>query len=1092
MAITNKERVGRVLDIAREGLLPFVLREYRAAYKGEVVREIEAVLAPNNPDGRPPAGHTNQALLTEAIDTQACLQLLWRRWNDLFQDKLGHPGRAYVSELIQARNDWAHTGRFDNNQAYRIADTAGLLLKMISAAGEAAKVEKISQELLRLRYENEAKREIANPTPQANNPAGLSPWRQVIQPHPDVATGRYTQAEFAADLSQVLAGIAQSEYQEPIEFFRRTYLTDGLLALLASGINRLTAQGGDPVIQLQTSFGGGKTHSMLALYHLAGGKIKLTDIPGGERLSSQIGDVDLPEANIAVLVGTALDPYKPRTYPNAIANTLWGELAYQLGGKKGYDLVAQADQAGVSPGSNTLHELLTQFGPCLIIVDELVAYARNLYGAGRTPAGSFDSVMTFFQALTEAVRRSPDSILLISIPESNIEIGGEAGQKALDSLAHIVGRVETVWKPVTATESFAIVRRRLFASEINYPARDAVLNAFGDMYRHRASEFPAGVAEQDYLQRLREAYPIHPELFDRLYQDWSTLERFQRTRGVLRLMAAVIYHLWIRNDQSLLIMPGTLPLDSNPVRNELLRYLPDTWAGVFDGEIDGPQAYPFTLDQQVPTLGRYGAGRRVARTIFIGSAPSVAGQRVRGLEEVRIRLGCTQPNESGAIFGDALRRMSGQMAYLYTDSSRYWYDTRPTVTKLARDRAAGIPLVEVDQELLARLAKVAKPSDFAAHHVAPADSSDVADDDRARVVVLRPEHSHKRGNPNTPALQMAGRILGNRGNAQRLYKNMLLFIAPDSDEVEALRQAGREFLAWQSIKTDEESLNLDAQQRRQVQTHLQQADQTTNSRLNGSYNWLIVPVQPQPLGPVEWEPHRINGEDTFYQRAARKLRNDGQLIPNWSPDNLQMELERYIWNEARGWEVDLQQLWGYLAQYCYLPRLTNKEVLLRAVREGVGRLDAPFGYATGRTPEGYHAGLVFGRPGDAPNELNGLLVHHAHLCLPPEAAPTTPSVAFARPGQEAGSTSPNQPPVAQPRPLPTHYYGQVTLTPLRAQKEVALILDEVAQHFVSDLGAEVEITLEITANKAAGFNEATVRTVSENSRTLKFKIATFE
>lgn len=1093
MAITNKERVGRALDSVREGLLPVVLRDYQAAYKEGFVREIEAVLAPNIPDGLPPAAHTNQALLSQAIDTHACLQLLWRRWNDLFQAKLGHTGRSYVSELIQARNDWAHTGRFDNDQAYRIADTAGRLLRMISAAGEASKVEEISRELLRLRFESEAKREIANPAPQANSPAGLSAWRMVVKPQPDVATGRYTQAEFAADLSQVLAGTAQSEYQEPVEFFRRTYLTDGLLALLVSGVKRLTAQGGDPVIQLQTAFGGGKTHSMLALYHLAGGNIKLTDIPDGERLAKEIGDVDLPEANIAVLVGTALDPYKPRAYPDTIANTLWGELAYQLGGKKGYDLVAQSDQAAISPGSDTLYQLLTQFGPCLIIVDELVAYARNLYGAGRTPAGNFDSLMTFFQALTEAVRRSPDSILLISIPESNIEIGGEAGQKALDSLSHIVGRVETVWKPVTATESFAIVRRRLFASEINYPARDAVLNAFGDMYRNTAGEFPAGVAEQDYLQRLRDAYPIHPELFDRLYQDWSTLERFQRTRGVLRLMAAVIYQLWIRNDQSLLIMPGSLPLDSSPVRNELLRYLPDTWAGVFDSEIDGSQAQPFLLDQQVPTLGRYGAGRRVARTIFIGSAPSVAGQRVRGLEEVRIRLGCAQPSEPGAIFGDALRRMSGQMAYLYTDNNRYWYDTHPTVTKLARDRAAGIPLAEVDQELLARLAKVAKHPDFAAHHVAPADSSDVADDDQARVVVLRPEHSHKRGNQNSPAGQMAGRILANRGNAQRLYKNMLLFIAPDSDDVEALRQAARDFLAWQSIQLDEEALNLDAQQRRQVKTNWQQADQTTNSRLNGSYNWLIVPVQPEALGPVEFQPHRINGEDTFYHRAARKLRNDGHLIPNWSPDNLQMELEKYIWNEERGWEVGLQQLWGYLAQYCYLPRLTNEAVLLRAVKDGVERLDAPFGYATGRTPEGYHAGLVFGRPGNITSQPNSLLVHRDHLRLPPEVAPTIAPLALgSQPQPQSQPAHPNQAATVLSRPVPTRYYGQVAITPVRAQKEIALILEEVVQRLVSNLDTNVEITLEITASKTAGFDENTVRTISENSRTLKFQTTTFE
>src|SRR5690606_3370621 len=230
---------------------------------------------------------TTPAALIAALDTHACLNLMLRRWNEVFQEKLGHPGRSYASELYSARNSWAHGGAFSNDEAYRVADTAARLLKMVSAAKETAQVEEIGKELLRLRYEAEAKKartetgqfQIQRPT----TAPGLKPWREVVQPHPDVASGRYIQAEFAADLSQVLAGTAEPEYQEPLEFFRRTYLTEGLLAMLVTGIKRLTAQGGDPVVQLQTTFGGGKTHSMLALYHLDGGQLKLSDLPGGER-----------------------------------------------------------------------------------------------------------------------------------------------------------------------------------------------------------------------------------------------------------------------------------------------------------------------------------------------------------------------------------------------------------------------------------------------------------------------------------------------------------------------------------------------------------------------------------------------------------------------------------------------------------------------------------------------------------------------------------------------------------------------------------------------------------------------------------------
>lgn len=1096
MAISNKERVGRVLEALKDGLGPYILREFRIVYTERgYANEIDSVLATPGYPGLPDEAFTDDEALLEALDTHACLHLMWRRWNDVFQDKLGHTARSYVSEMIGARNDWAHQSGFSTDESYRIADTAERLLKMVNAPEQVSQIHEIAKDLLHQRFEKEAQKakqeQAAQKTEEITTLAGLKPWREIVQPHPDVAKGRYLQAEFAADLAQVLAGTAEEEYQHPVEFFRRTYLTDGLSDLLITGVKRLTAQGGEPVVQLQTAFGGGKTHSMLALYHLVGGKITLGDIPGGERIQEGIGDVDLPEANIAVLVGTDLNPSKPRQYPDATVHTLWGELAYQLGGADGYGLVKEADQKGVSPGSRTLRELLFQFGPCLVIIDELVAYARNLYGVKELPAGSFDSIMTFMQSLTEAIKATDESMLLISLPESDIEIGGEAGQKVLNILSHTVGRIEAVWKPITPTESYEIVRMRLFASEIDHAARDAVVNAFGDMYRNASGEFPAGVAERDYLDRMKSAYPIHPELFERLYQDWSTLERFQRTRGVLRMMAAVIHQLWTQGDQSLLILPGTLPLASTPVRNELLRYLPETWDAVFDTDVDGPDSRPFAIDGAIPALGRYNAARRVARTIFIGSAPSVTAQQVRGLEEIRIRLGCAQPGEPAAVFGDALRRFSGEMTYLYTDGSRYWYDTRPTVTKLARDRAQGFPHPEVYAEIVHRLRQVSKNRDFAGFHVAPPQTSDVVDEDRARVVVLHPDATHKRTSAETPATESAVRVLENRGTAQRLFKNMLVFITPDENDMNALDQAARKYLAWKSINEEKEKLNLDGQQMRQVAESLTKASETVDLRLRGTYSWLLTPSQPDPLGPIEIQANRIRGDDNFYDRAARKLRNDGLLIYQWSPDILRMELDRYIWNDERGWEVSLQQVWEYLAQYCYLPRLFDRNVLIEAVKDGVSRPDALFAYATGKNNQGYHTGLVFQRPGNIYFDENSLLVHPDHISEPPEEK-LEPSIIREEddksPRKEDDST---QPPEPENKVL-ARYYGRVEIDPQRVHKDMGLIVEEVIERLTSQLGCDVEITLEIHAKKPDGFDESTVRTISENSRTLKFDGYGFE
>jgi predicted AAA+ superfamily ATPase len=189
-------------------------------------------------------------------------------------------------------------------------------------------------------------------------------------------------------------------------------------------------------------------------------------------------------------------------------------------------------------------------------------------------------------------------MVVASLPASDIEKGGTAGDEALARIKNTFGRLESPWTPASVEEGFEIVRRRLFqpiTEKENFAARDAVARKFSEMYRGHAQEFPSGCHEGDYQRRIEKAYPIHPELFDRLFEDWSSLDKFQRTRGVLRLMAAAIHTLWKRNDASLLIMPGNMPLDEPPVQFELIRYLDDPWRAVIEADIDGPHAVPLRM-----------------------------------------------------------------------------------------------------------------------------------------------------------------------------------------------------------------------------------------------------------------------------------------------------------------------------------------------------------------------------------------------------------------------------------------------------------------------------------------------------------------
>src|SRR5205823_6017524 len=261
------------------------------------------------------------------------------------------------------------------------------------SATQADEVGKMKLELRRLIYDEQVrgeKRKVGGSLIETASTGTFKPWRDVVTPHADVASGRYQQAEFAADLWQVHLGEGTDEYKHPVEFFRRTYLTDSLQRLLAGAVQRLAGQGGDPVVQLQTNFGGGKTHSMLALYHLFSGTAP-SELLGIDSVMHDTGATTLPTARRVVLVGNKISPGNPVQKPDGtVVRTLWGELAWQLGGKKAFQRLRADDEKATSPG-DVLRELFNTYGPCLILIDEWVAYARQLHDQGDLPAGTFRS-----------------------------------------------------------------------------------------------------------------------------------------------------------------------------------------------------------------------------------------------------------------------------------------------------------------------------------------------------------------------------------------------------------------------------------------------------------------------------------------------------------------------------------------------------------------------------------------------------------------------------------------------------------------------------------------------------------------------------
>lgn len=1129
MAITNQERVGKALELLKTGLAPFVEREFKNLYKDRALAEAQRLLMNERLDANRPFASWDAAVL---------LRLMWDAWNDVFRRTLGQAERTLVSELRDVRNKWAHQTPFTGDDAYRALDSAGRLLTAISAP-QADEIEKMKMELLRVRFDEQVrseKRKTSGTAIESQAAGNLKPWREVVNPHKDVASGRYQQAEFAADLWQVHMGEGTDEYKKPPEFFRRTYLTESLKRLLVGAVQRLSGQQGDPVVQLQTNFGGGKTHSMLALFHLFSGT-SAGEMAGIDSLMAEASVKTLPKVNRVVLVGNKISPGNPVTKSDGtVVRTLWGELAWQLGyaagglkeAKKAFARLHADDERSTSPGDE-LRKLMNDYGPSLILIDEWVAYARQLHDQRDLPGGDFETHFTFAQTLTEAAKAANRCLLVISLPASDtsgsphavaedVEVGGERGRMALDRLRNAVGRVEASWRPASAEEGFEIVRRRLFeplVDKTQFVARDTTATTFFDFYRTQAQEFPPDCRDSDYERRLKAAYPIHPEVFDRLYTDWSTLVKFQRTRGVLRLMAAVIHSLWEKGDRNPLILPANIPIDDTRVQFELTRYLSDNWVPVIEKDVDGPNSLPLRLDSEIPNLGKYHACRRVARTIYLGSAPTVTAAH-HGIEDRRIKLGSVMPGESPNIFGDALRRLTGAATYLYEDDrGRYWYSTQPTVTKIAEDRKEMFKrnpekvAEEIDKRVRLDLRNT---GDFQRVHPLPQSSQDVSDDAEARLVVLGVDQPYNK-DPNSPAIAAAKTLLQSRGNSPRLMRNALVFLALDQTRLQDLDEAVRGFLAWDSIVDEREKLELTPSQVKQAETQLESAKGAVTARLPEAYQWLIVPVQATPQSEIDWQAFRLSGSEPLAVRAAKKLRKDELLITSMAGTRLKMELDRVpLWRTEH---VTVKQLAEDFGRYLYLPRLAETQVLLDAIGDGAGLLTwdkDSFAYADSYDDlTNRYRGLR-----DCPRlhltDINAGVVVKPEVArrqLEAETAAAQGMGTGAGTGNSSGAgavtsapgnggTSNVQPGAPGPLPFPApavqpkRFHGTVNLDPARVGRDAGRIADEVISHLAGLVGARVKVTLEIEAEVPNGAPDTVVRTVTENSRTLKFTNQGFE
>ena len=1073
----------QALNIYRDAMRPFILRNLKT------VR------------GLSPEDHfENEA----EIDTGDFPHLFRKYWRDTFEQRFDpdRDVRSAIGLITEARNKVAHPGAEDMLLGYALSRLHEIadILGQINAPEQKREVEAIRDTLLT----STAPAPEAKPKLPRRKAADLTPWRDVIRPNTDVIEGTFRKSEFAADLQEVFEGKAESaEYGETDIFFNQTYITPGLRQLLVNTLKRLGGKSGDPVIQLKTGFGGGKTHSLIALYHLVNGANILRELPTeGEyaRLREEIDDImeeaewehGAPlNANVSVLVGTYLSTTDAdETTQGDPLNTLWGRMADQLGGQDAYDFIRKAALEGISPGGKQLDTLFEHVGPTVILIDELVAYVRNVQGVTQ------ESIYTFFQTLTESVNRSKNVTLVATLPEGQIQAGGEGGMTVLDTLEAILERIDALSIPLEVDNAFEVVRRRLFGSmnEDDETERDLTCEAFRKMYQNSRSEYPDNVSDQHYLQRMKDCYPIHPEIFDRLFQDWAAIPGFQRTRGVLRMMATCISRLYQEQDPSLLIMPANLTLDDPALADEFTRLLAragGNWEPVVK-EVDSHGSRTDQIDKKSQIFIEVGsAARRIARTIFLGSASSHA---VKGISQQRVRLGVVEPGQSVSIYNDALNRMTGNLYFLYNLDDRYYFHTQENLNKVAIDRAAEYIEEDIYGEIVSRLERAIGRDPSV--QICPTSPSLVKDSDTIQYVILPPQASlPSRDKEDDAARTTALNILTYSADdeRQRTFRNTLLFVAARRDDIRDLKNLVKNYLAWNSVMNGDvlhnALTNLEGARLDQTKENLETIDDAVTTALFKAYRWALAPSQSDP----QKNTYGFSIADTksndgkIMKRLRDKFMDDDAIVTKIAPEIFAAKLQQYVWSNATYQDyIEIDRLWELMAQNVYMPRLRNRDVLANCIREGIAA--GTFGYASAYQDEDY-------RNFRFAEQIGGLRIVKGStaVLINPEFAKLLKEEEEKQEKQDPPKPKPDPKPIdgstdviiEPPKPKgPTHVVVTKTLQlELPFAEDIDILQDEIARTLQAD-GGKVKIEITVTADKSDGFSENTARAVKQNSEHL--------
>lgn len=721
-------------------------------------------------------------------------------------------------------------------------------------------------------------------------------WFDIVEPHNDIKEGEFDESVFAAKLDEVVAETAPPDYSDPYMFFKKTYFTSGITSLLKKVNRKLTKGRGSGVIEIKTPFGGGKTHALASVYHY---------IQNGQKLKSALPEgLDPLESNIGVIVGTALNPLEGRQAGGLEIKTLWGDIAYQLAGKEGYEFFKRNDEEKIAPGKDKLSKFLKERQPFVLLFDEILEYIIKAKGVQYQDTSLATQTYAFVQELTEVVSSLERGMMIVTLPSSVIEDPSEKSGEALRRLEKIFGRIEAFETPVEGEEVYSVISKRLFQRTMDEGKKDRIIHDYFELYQQNKEELPQKARDVNLKSKMELAYPFHPDVIDILFEKWGTFTSFQRTRGVLRLLANIIEDLYRREKNIDVILPSDINMENPSIRREFISHIGEEYESVIGSDILDKSKEMDKENRNWKHLAE-----RISTTIFFHSFTATSYEQGLGLPY--IKLDTLHLEMLPSMVTEVLQKLSNTLWYLNEKNNRYYFSKIPNLNRMIMDKKELF-----SESYLEELKEIVKRKSGRAFsvYVWPEKSEDIPDNQELKLIILHPNYN-------------GGDVkswINKRGNNFRIYKNTLIFAISEPSAHANLKEGIKTYMALKEIKKEIEGEDNESLKEKipEIKERMKKIERDFSYNLRRMYNTLQVGEETIELGQPSVTEETLSGwyrnELEYREKIVNKM-------------HYKVLVERFL----KGTQIPTKALLEQFYKDESLFMLGKPEVLVDAIRRGV-------------------------------------------------------------------------------------------------------------------------------------------------------------